>query len=644
MFENAELAAILEAAEELQLVHRHHHPGWPAAAAAARILPTKSGVGVCSRRAVEDCLREVIENGGERVTFGELGRRLDVDERYISSILTALPEDEWGVNGRQLIPKRPFVVLENDLRARLENEVVTVARYCREKEIQVDFLRRLLDYLKTEWSVEVCWLAEQRYVHAAKFSEEVVDRLKNELEEATSPVEFMELPLLESIEYPAEYIQQLQARILADDDLDGFWTGNTFVPTAFKTTCQEKILEQLHSRGFVDHKELKGAYIDKPDAFFEARLAGVTALSSHYVTHEWLEKLEIAGTRSLDEHGFADIRVQAQEFSPQEQAYVQDLFKKRHKKRLLNHGGCLVTQALVDELIHKAIAYASQEADKSWATAVETTVPITLATPLPWRRLLNVFTVGHEAIPQSALESIAQVAAPKASVQYMERVNELREAANGASKSVFVDKIYARFQVNMAAVAEIQDAALQDKLAQDLIAHYHRVILDGLTKLLDRVADSAGRRRNEQIEDAAKSIAETCALVESVKWMDALRSLQAELRGVAQIIGADEPSDDTLKAKKAEMQTELKAPLAKATDASLMLLVVLILLLSETGEGVLRASGKYAPKLLKILRPKIPESDYKFLSDIKSAVIAKAPLTEQDIHKLRALCQDIPKL
>ncbi|KAF3912656.1 hypothetical protein ABW21_db0201936 [Orbilia brochopaga] len=386
-----------------------------------------------------------------------------------------------------------------------------------------------------------------------------------------------------------------------------------------------------------DHNSLRAAYIDDMDGFFAARLPGITALPAHYVSPDWLEKVELAETQSLDEHGFADIKEHAQGMSPQDHACIQDLLKRKQTRKLLIHGGCLVTQDFLNGLLSEGVTYAIKEAERAWATAVDTTVPVSLSSPLPWRELLNVFTVSHDKVPQSALESIAQTAASKTSARYVERVNELRDAANGASKANFMDRVYARFQINMAAVTEIQDAGLQEKLAQDLLTHYHKLILDGLPRLLDRVADSAGRRRNERLEDAARSIAETCAPAEPAGWLNALRSLQTELQGVAQIIGADEPSDEILEAKKSEMQAELKASLAKTTDASLMMLVVLILLHSENGAGVLRASGKYAPKLLKTLRPKVTETDFEFLSGIKNAVIARAPLTEQDIEKLRSL-------
>lgn len=138
------------------------------------------------------------------------------------------------------------------------------------------------------------------------------------------------------------------------------------------------------------------------------------------------------------------------------------------------------------------------------------------------------------------------------------------------------------------------DAGLQEKLAQDLVAYYHRILIDGLNKLLDRVYDIQSQRKNERVEDAIKSIN---GVFESkagpIRGLEALEAAEKELVGLIRDLDIVNgiPTPEIIKEKKAEMQRELKAQLEKATDVSLLMLIVLILLFSESGDGILRATG-----------------------------------------------------
>ncbi|KAF3930250.1 hypothetical protein ABW20_dc0105823 [Dactylellina cionopaga] len=626
MFAKTELLSIIQATQNLSLD-----------VSGARIIPIKSGGGVCSRKVVADGLRDVIDNEKDRTTFGELSKLLDVDDKYISAVLSTLTEDEWGVNGRQVVLKQPFAILENDLRGQLKGGLVTVVKYCLDKDVQLEFLKKLVGYLKREWGVEVCWLGGERYIYSIKYFEDVVDKVKVELEEAVEPADFENVSIIKSTEYPAEFCHRIVKRVIADNDLDGLWVGNTFIPTAYKQKRQDEALRQLQDDGFIAHKTLKRVYIDKPDVFLADKFPDVTMLSSHYVTQNWLERVDGEAAKTLDGFGFASIQELAGGLTSEEQTEVQNRFKKKQTRKLLEHGGHLVTRDLVDELIRIGLAYAKEEAEKAWTAAVERSKMMSLSTTLPWRSLCNFLALDRREVPPSALESIAQSILPKVSGRYVDRANELREAANTSAKLHFTDKIYLRFIVNMAALERIQDAGLQDKLAQDLLAYYQKTLLEGLVKLLDRMADSQSKRKNDQIGDTIESVNNACSSDTTSKAMGILRSLQDELRNLMRVIGAEEPSAEITKAKKVEMQRELKTQLDKATDPSLMMLVVLILLFSELEDGILRATGKYAPKLLKILKPKMEEGEYQFLSSVKSAVIARTSVGGEDVERLRGI-------
>ncbi|KAK6502267.1 hypothetical protein TWF506_002850 [Arthrobotrys conoides] len=620
MFTKSELSGILQALQTIE---------------DATIIPVKSGGGVCSREYIVKGLNGLIDNGKNRINFNEASKLLDVDDKYISAIVSTLPEDEWGLNGREIIPKQPFAHLENTLRNYLASKVVTVITYSREENITIEFLKKLVGYLEREWDLKVCWLGD-RYIYSQKFLEGVVEDIKNDIKDAETPVEFENLAVVREGNWPVEFGQKVLGRV-GKEDVDGTWTGSNFVPSIYKTRRQGEVVDIFKKEGVIAVKAVKRGYIDKPDEFLKERVGEVSLLKEHYVTKEWLEGVTEAAEKELENTGVANVKELASKLTPEEQLNVQELFRKKQTRKLLEHGGCLVTRELLDELLKASFGYAKEEAEKTWA-ATEKGRPMALTSVISWRSL-SAFLVKDDRLLQAASDSIAQSFLPKVSASYSDRVGELRETANAAARVHFVDKVYLRFVINRAAIEKIQDAGVQGKLAQDLMMYYQKIIVDGLTKLRDRVADTQSQRMNERIEDAISTVTNVFSSDDN-KPIAGLHVIQQELESLMKDIGVNRPTEEefdvSVKNKMEEMRSELRMQLEKASDLSLMLLVVLILLFSEHEGGILRATGKYAPKILKQLRHRLTDADYEFLNFVKGAVIARSSVGGEDVERLRA--------
>lgn len=571
----------------------------------------------------------------DRISFNEASRLLDVDDKYIPAMVSSLPEDEWGVNGREIIPKQPFAHLENSLRNHLASRVITAITYSREENITIEFLKKLVGYLEREWDVKVHWLGE-RYLYSQKFLEGVVEEIIGDVKDAEIPVDFEGLAVAKEGNWPVEFVQKVLARV-AQEDVDGTWNGGTFVPSVYKRRRQDEVVDILEKEGVIEVKAVKRGYIDKPDEFLKERIGDVSLLKEHYVTKEWLEGTEKAAEKEVEEAGVVNIKELASKLTPEEQVNVQELFRKKQTRKLLEHGGYLVTGELLDGLLKAGLGYAKEEAEEAWAAA-EKGRPMPSAANISWRSL-SAFLVKDDRVPQAASDSIARSILSKVSASYSDRVGELRETANAAARVCFADKVYLRFVINCAAVDKIRDAGVQEKLARDLMVYYQKIIVDGLAKLRDRVADTQSQRMNERIEDAISTVTNVFSSDDN-KPIAALHVIQQELESLMKDTGVNRPTGESFEAsvknKMEEMRRELRMQLERASDLSLMLLVVLILLFSEHEGGILRATGKYAPKILKQLRHRLTDADYEFLNYVKGAVIARSSVGGEDVERLRA--------
>ncbi|KAK6496380.1 hypothetical protein TWF481_002405 [Arthrobotrys musiformis] len=615
MFTKSELSGILQALQAIE---------------DARVIPVKSGGGVCSRQYVAKGLNGLIDTGKNRISFNEASKLLDIDDKYIPAILSSIPEDEWGVNGREIIPKQTFATLEHRLRNNLFSRVITIITYLREENITIEFLKGLVGYVEREWDVKVHWLGE-RYIYLQEFLEGVVDRVKEEIKDAEVPVEFEGLEVVKEGNWPGEFGQKVLG-VVGKEDVGGMWTAGTFVPDVYKVRRRDEVIDTLKREGIVGVKAVKRGYIEKPDDFLKERAGDVLLLKDHYVTKEWIEGIERAAEKELEETGVANVKELASKLMPEEQLKVQELFRKKQTKKLLEHGGCLITKELADGLLKVGFGYAKEEADKAWA-ASEKGRSMASSSSISWRSLSTFLVKDNDRVPQAVSDSIAQSLLPKVSASYSDRVSELRETANAAARVQFVDKVYLRFVIHCAAIEKVQDSGVQEKLAQDLMMYYQKIVVDGLTKLLDRVADTQSQRMNERIEDAI-STATNAFSADDNKPIAGLHVIQQELECLMRDIGVNRPA--SLENKMEEMRRELRMQLEKASDLSLMLLVVLILLFSVHEGGILRATGKYAPKILKQLRHKLTDADYEFLNRVKGAVIARSSVGGDDVERLRA--------
>ncbi|EPS36752.1 hypothetical protein H072_9602 [Dactylellina haptotyla CBS 200.50] len=593
----------------------------------AEIIPRKSGEGVFSRRYLNNELKKFIENGQARITISKLSKNLDVDDKYISSVLSTLED------GEQL-----FITLEDDLKEQLEDGVVTVVKYCRENDISKDTLIKLGRFLERKWSIELDWKDGDRYIYRPALVDELVDEITAELNEAVEPVRVRDVPFLGGGEYPDYFTDQLEKQVRKDKSLAGFWEKDQFIPMVYKLKKQEEVRQELRKIGFIHYNKYNAAYIGgKSDTWFTENFPGGEYLGDHYFSKDWLDAFEKQAQDSLEITGYADFEILASGLKGKEPGALLSRFHGKRKKGVRKYMNTLITDDVREKMKRTLLDYGRDLAEKDWK-ARSTKLLDNLRT---YGDLCPQFEREYPGLGSGPITKIINDFERETRKTYDGRRSTLRETANTAEMLAFAEGFYLRFVINLRAVIRVKDAGLQDKLAQDLLAYYRKIIQDGLANYIDGGLISTGGDLIEEVKQRTESINNILDSGTPTKAIDTLQTVQEALRGYIQKIWREEPTDEVVAAKQVEMQTELKAQLAKTTNVSLIMLVVLILLFSKLEDGILRATGKYAPKILRALKAGMTEEDYEFLESVKAAVIAGSTPSEEDIEKLRAMGMSI---
>jgi len=178
------------------------------------------------------------------------------------------------------------------------------------------------------------------------------------------------------------------------------------------------------------------------------------------------------------------------------------------------------------------------------------------------------------------------------------QIAELEEANEAEFAALWTDKVVLRIRNYADGLASVdEDAKLRDQLA-DLLANHVR------TELLP---DQIGKARGQSLlrsRRTRKNVSRFEAALKSCK--PDLTSVLSSLDKFAKKQGVPEVSVEQVEGAKDALMLEMWRRMEKPkTDAPLLFLLLVLLLLAREGPGAVYATGKFAPKLMKVVKGRV---------------------------------------
>ena len=223
-------------------------------------------------------------------------------------------------------------------------------------------------------------------------------------------------------------------------------------------------------------------------------------------------------------------------------------------------------------------------------------------------QLLDDNPILQNLIKERALERAIDDAF-SAKISELEKQNEVDFA------NFWIDRVSTRVAIYSEGLTKVEDHKLQDQLS-DLLAQYvqNDLVPDAVSKAASQglLLSRRTRKNVQRIESALDSHSmDVSALASSLDKFNKKQSI-------------DTPDDLALQSSKSTMLGDMARRMQKQrkSDGPLLFLTLVVFLFAKYNAGVVYATGKYAPKLLKQLKPVLDAEQYSQLEAWKEAARA----------------------
>jgi hypothetical protein len=538
-------------------------------------------------------------------------------------------------NELNIIPKEPSNLIRRDLQHALTSTVVDLPAFVQKYDVSRESVAALLSAEQSNVSEnEQCLFSD---VYEQTLSTAVGEQLKYSLKEA-QPIELRSSGL--TGQPPVWLIERVLRRLQEEPEMASqFYTvryGDAVrcIPKQSVTQKRDELIEQLQSGQppFLDSRHFAAKfnqlYASQEEALSFLGTISDTSLMAHYVvSNKWLDAIVDDALRKLDEDGFVDCAVQ-----------VHDLMSANVRKEIVDSIARNVMEKRTSEPVR--IAHFVVTSPK-YTVGRDTLFDLARAqAKYQWHDTKEMINTEFEfsmsdfvaAIPRN--QTLPQIIAlehamePLLSEQFSTQISKLELENETEFGEHWAERVATRMHAYNEGMEAIEDPKLQGQLAELLATYLQKdLIPDALAKAQSQglVRSRKTRKNGQKLETALKAGNKDLSGVRSS--LDKFAKKQ-DLQAVD-----DTPVVETKKAMVNDMIRRMHKP---KTEGPLLFLTLVLVLFAKHYPGVIYATGKFAPKLLKQLKSKLSAADYEQAETWKELAKTGA-LTKNDKEAMRRM-------
>lgn len=195
------------------------------------------------------------------------------------------------------------------------------------------------------------------------------------------------------------------------------------------------------------------------------------------------------------------------------------------------------------------------------------------------------------------------------------RISELEKQNEVEFADFWTDRVVTRVLIYSEGLATVEDTKLQDQLSELLALYIQKdLVPDALSKATSQglVASRKTRKNAHKLESVLRAgRSDVSALTTSLDKFNKKQSIDA-------------PASSALGSSKSTMLGDMARRMQKQrkSDGPLLFLTLVVFLFAKHNAGVVYATGKFAPKLLRHLKPLLETEQYAQLEAWKEAARA----------------------
>ncbi|KAF3040366.1 hypothetical protein E8E12_009517 [Didymella heteroderae] len=577
------------------------------------LIPAKSGNGFVTRKYTRQAFESLVTHAID----------LDVSEETVRH----LAEECDGTlllrsgDGRQIITKSQRDAIDQELEAGVIYGLVSKDEFARKHQLSYSSLDLLIDMS------EIQILEVEGYLYSTSYdmtaTGTIADLLRDHIQD-------LEILVLKSTDVPGNpptwFIHRTVDSLLEDPEfagkihVHGLPSGVRCTPVQLIKQNHDDVIDSLQS-GKIAYVDLHEFQRDNPTIYATVKetkthlenTLGIELVDAFAISDAWISNFSKECVSSMARDGDVDFGQPVIANFP-DSIYHFILDKVEQAIRDLSPGTHRAGDTLLSEdsfSRHRNILLDLVRADAAsqWQRRKEdSTVDDKYSLSTTFYQILEDNPVLQNLIKERALEREFDEAF-SARISELEKQNELDFA------DFWTDRVVTRITIYLEGLATVDDEKLQDQLSE-LLAQYIQkdLVPDSLSKATSQgLMTSRKTRKNVHRLESVLSTGrpDVPALTSSLDKFQKKQSIDA-------------PTASALDSSKASMLGDMARRMQKQrkSDGPLLFLTLVVFLFARHNTGIVYATGKFAPKLLRHLKPKLNTEQYAQLEAWKEAARA----------------------
>jgi hypothetical protein len=300
---------------------------------------------------------------------------------------------------------------------------------------------------------------------------------------------------------------------------------------------------------------------------------------------------------------------------------------------LTDLGYWLVHVALVDDLAFASKRIGKAMADEHWKAQLDSPTSSTTLIPRVFLQCLQEESETRLELLQQLWEHKSEDGISTAATNaFNTRLTDLQNESQDQFVSLWRSRVVLKLSLYSQGLISLQPSPLKDQLS-DLLSTY--LIQDLIPNAIKRAKTKGLIRTPHLIKQVTKLEA---IISPEKKEKEKDKSPHDALAKFSKKIGLEQPTSTEISAAKKEHLKDMLAAMQKDTDAPRLFLSLVIILVVSRRDGVVYATGKFAPRLLKVVRGEFGEGEevLERVEEIKD-VVKKGEVDGEVRKEMRAI-------
>jgi hypothetical protein len=620
------------------------------------LLTSLSGDYLLTKDSILREFEELSRSATQRIPVSSVSQSLDVDENIIPRVIRHSPDLALvSADERHIITKNERDALWKKIRETASGRIVPLDTFAQDQSITAESASTLVlsSYSSSEQPNDLIIETDKlrsRFVTSPLYGESLRFKLRGLLEEARNKVEPLtvisnDLPGSP----PSWYVTRIINAHLNDTRKQSEWKLRTetakveCTPLDYISQRRDEELGRL-TEGSIPCIEIdlftrqyRSLYpTEKHVWMFLYSLEDSKHLSvmrQTAVSNQWIDKFVEQSLQSMHQIGFVDVTTDIENAFPapcQKEVLSKvmelvTLHEGNNNSKLHPVGKYILSDDHYERLRIAAHSQAREQAEMQWDALKD----------IPEKELrFQASTEDSRQTENNRDESFRDIYqetckmfSKEAEKEYWDKISTLELKNEEDFSNFWTDRVDSRAVIYTEGLKVVEDAKLQSQLSELLCSYL----------LKDLIPDSLARARSQGLTRSRKT-RKNIKKLESILSQAPidLPTLVSATQKFGKKQGIPELGETAISEFVDSQVHDMIRKMHKQANGPLLFLTLIIVLLAKQQQKLVYATGKFAPKLMKQLKPSVKLEDYERLEKWKD--LAKAgTLTSEDKEQMRAM-------